>query len=88
MGIEVLGSVSVKNPLYEGYAILRAKFEFMNNCGAIRWDFDHFRPDADYNERFKEFCKRIKVLKVDPTVEVVDGWYKVTSIRVSMEYVN
>jgi hypothetical protein len=78
--------VSVDNPIYEDFAIRRAKHEFIMRNIVLWNDWTLFMPDAPYKERSEEFNKRIVILKTTPVVEVVDGWYKVTSVGLTMQY--
>ena len=80
-------SVYVDNPLFEEFAIDRAKHEFVMRNKVLWCDWSKFMPEAEYKDRSAEFNKRIIVTRTTPTVKVVDGWYKVTSVVIEMQYV-
>ena len=82
----IICTVSVENPLYEDFAIDRAKHEFIMRNNILWLDWTKFMPEAEYRERSREFNKRIAILSTTPTVKVVDGWYKVTSVLFTMQY--
>ncbi len=83
----IIYTVSVDNPLYEDFAITQAKHKFIMSSSQLWLDWTNFMPDAEYAERCRAFYKRIVVLSTEPTVSVVDGWYKVTSVLVKMQYI-
>jgi hypothetical protein len=82
----IIGLISVDNPLCEEYAIDRAKHKFLMSNGILWLEWNKFMPDAEYAERSREFNKRIAILSTTPTVKVVDGWYRVTSVLFKMQY--
>ena len=82
----IVYSATVDNPMLEELAIDRAKHEFIMASDLLWRDWTQFMPDSDYKERTQEFYKRISVLSTTPSVSVVDGWYRVTSVTVTMQY--
>ena len=76
----------VENPVCEEFVLSRAKHNFIMADARVWRDWQSFRTDLEYKERCEAFYPRIRVVKTTPNVSVVDGWYRVTSVLVTMAY--
>lgn len=86
-------TATIENPLKEEFAIGSAKEEFMYSNACVHSDWKKFRGEDELNTeefiiKLNEFSKWIRVVEIIPTVGIdKNGWYRVTSVRVTMEYV-
>lgn len=88
-------TATIENPLKEEMAIESAKEKFMysNPCVYADWkkflgeDFHDKGTTQEFITKMNEFKEWIRVIEITPTVGTdKDGWYRVTSVRVTMEY--